>query len=531
MRTKQEHKYTSRRILYLWLPNFSIERFLLNLNKKPNENLNNRGLVLTRAVHSRRMVTAVCPLAAKLGIVIGCSLNDALALDSNLMVAETNPSVDRIVITGLADWCLRYTPFVALDTNSGETGGSGIWLDITGCAHLFGGETALLNEIIFRFGAFGWTARAAISDTPGTAWAVARFNGSVVKVIETGEQLAAISDFPLTALRLSSSVVEGLERVGLRRISQLISIARSPLTARFGSTLMNRLDQALGIKPEPISPRIPHFPYCVRFVLPEPILLKEDITRITQQLIVRLIQRLMSEDRCARRLRLIFYRVDGEVRKLTIGTSRINCNSNVILQSFSERFNQIDLGFGVDVISLEALVTNPLVAHQTVLDITEKRKKLENPDLLDRLVNRFGSDAVIRVSRRKSYIPEKAEIRVPVISESFELEDQDQWFTQLSDPIITRPLRLLRQPERVHAIALVPDHPPKRFWWRGAEVQIGNAIGPERIGPEWWRRQDQYRTRDYFRVEDLDGRRYWLFREGLAERGEALIWFVHGLFA
>ena len=498
--------------------------------------------MLARDEQARRVVAAVCPLASAAGIAVGRSVTDALAVEPGLRVVASDPAADHKALATLADWCGRYTPQVAVDPAGGEIGDGGLWLDITGCAHLFGGEASLLEDLVVRLAGLGWTGRAALADTAGAAWAVARFGARATQVIAPGAQRAAIARLPLAALRLPPAAVEGLERVGLRRVEALIPVARSPLTARFGPAVALRLDQALGLAPEPISPRAPMFPHRVRLSLPEPIATTEDVALATQRLLARLIERLEREHRGARRLRLAFYRVDGTVRHLTIGTSRPSRDAGALFRLLAEHFDKLDPGFGIDVVTLEAMELEAAAPAQAGL-AGDTRGGLREGDsvavggLTDRLINRLGAKAVTRPVARESHVPERAEAFAPIA-----LTSEERWPRDLpgpggasnargATPGPSRPPRLLRRPERVEAMALLPDHPPARFHWRGAEVRVGRATGPERLAPEWWHHQARHATRDYFRIEDVEGRRYWLFREGLAERGEAPVWYLHGLFA
>jgi protein ImuB len=532
MRTNHEQTRKTRRILHLWLPNLSIERYRREERREGEE----RALVLARDEQARRVVAA-CSLASAMGVAVGRSVTDALALEPGLMVATVDPAADHKALDALADWCGRYTPRVAIESVGGDVGDGGLWLDVTGCAHLFGGETALLEDLVIRLAGLGWTGRAALADTAGAAWAVARFGTRTAQVVEPGAQRATIAHLPLAALRLPAAAAEGLERVGLRHVDALIPVARSPLTARFGAAVALRLDQALGLASEAISPRAPVFPHRVRLNLPEPIATTEDVALATQRLLARLIERLEREHRGVRRLRLAFYRVDGTVRQLTIGTSRPSRDTAALYRLFAEHFDRLDPGFGIDVVTLEALELDDAASIQ--VGLTNEGKDVAGiaiGDLTDRLANRLGARAVTRPVARESHVPERAEAFAPITS-------GEHWPRDLSGPGAnssgsfgrasgpSRPPRLLRRPERVEAMALLPDHPPARFHWRGAEVKVGRATGPERLAPEWWCDQPRHATRDYFRVEDVEGRRYWLFREGLVERGEAPVWYLQGLFA
>ena len=267
MRTKQEQNKVRRRLLYLWFPHFSIERHKrIEIDKRAKQD-DFSGIIIIQDRAGRRVVIASCPLAFQMGVVVGLSLEDALAACPSLLVFEADLIADQLAIETLARWCGRYTPLVSIDKANKGLGNAGIWLDITGCAHLFGGEADLLNDIIARLTAINWTAFGAISDTPGSAWAVARFSGGVTQLIAPGEQQAALSELPLSALRLPKNTVDDLSKVGLRKISQLMLVPRAPLRARFGKNIRLRLDQALGIEKETVSPQTLHSPYLARLVL------------------------------------------------------------------------------------------------------------------------------------------------------------------------------------------------------------------------------------------------------------------------
>ena len=530
MRTNQEQISRFRRVLNLWLPFLSIERFCAQAELRVEE----RPVVLALDDHGRRVVAAACPGAAEAGITIGRTVSDALALEPKLLVAQVDLTADRTALDALATWCTRYTPLVALDpagtATAGTLGDGGLWLDVTGCAHLFGGEVAMLKDLAARLARLGWTARIALADTPGAAWAVAHHGREAVTVIPPGTHRQRIASLPLAALRLPAVVTEDLNRLGLRRVGTLFKIARAPLTARFGAQVALRLDQALGHITEPVSPQAPVSPHRVHIAFPEPIAVTEDITRTTQRLLSRLTERLEREQCGARRLRLLFHRVDGTVRSLTIATARANRNPDTLFRLFAEHFDKLDAGFGIELVTLDALALDAAPAHQITLDqhasADGTTDTMAVANLADRLANRLGIHAVARPIPCKSHIPERAEALVSVIENS-----HVDWTDEAAGPVAPRPLRLLRRPEQVEAVSLLPDLPPIRFRWRGGNHRIDRAAGPERLATEWWRAGAHHATRDYFRIEDQNGRRYWLFREGLAERGEMPVWYLHGLFA
>ncbi|MFX4223981.1 MAG: Y-family DNA polymerase [Thalassobaculum sp.] len=525
-----------RRVIALWLPHFAVER-------------RRDGDPLQAVVTSDRGRRVIAGLAVGIaGPAPGMALADARALIPDLALADWDPAADRAALRDLAAWCVRYTPLVALDpASSCLTGGTGgdaaLWLDATGASHLFGGEAAMVADLVNRLAGFGYTARACMADTPGIAWAVTRAASTPRPdvVVPAGAGLAAIARLPVVALRVPAAVAEALARSGLRAVGDVASLPRAPLAARFGPELARRLDQAAGGLHEPIEPLCPPAPHRVRLGLPEPIGLREDIEHGVRRLLERLCDRLERERAGLRRLRVDFFRAEGDVRSLTVGTGRPMRDPAALFRLIAEHLDRLDPGFGIDVMVMEAervetretiqrdlagpIAAGPIVTSRPVGE-TGVAEGVQ--DLVDRLANRLGEDRVHRLEPVESHIPERAERPAPPATVS-------RWPDAAPLPV-PRPARLLRRPEPVEATALLPDHPPARFRWRGVDYRIARAAGPERIAPEWWEdlpagRTRGGRTRDYFRLEARDGQRFWLYREGLAERGEAPRWYVHGLFA
>ena len=516
----------SRRILSLWLPRFATER-------RGIEAQEDRPLALTRAERGRLVLTAVDAKATALGLEPGMALADARAMEPELAVADWSMEEDGTLLRDLARWCVRYTPLVSLDPSSsclsGTIGGdAGLWLDVTGCAHLFGGEEAMIADLVNRLAGLGLTAHAALAGTPGTAWAIAHLAAPAKGwcVVPDGREHAAIRDLPTVALRLPAADVEALERMGLRTAGHLMDLPRGPLTARFGVEPGRRIDQALGRIREPITPLAPPAPHRVRFGLPEPIADRQDLAHGVRRLLARMCTRLEQERAGFRRLRIDFFRADGTTRSLSLSTGRPVRDPDTLFRLIDEKLDHLDPGFGVDVMVLEGEVVETTVTHQR--DLAGGMAGATGRDdeavstLLDRLTNRLGPTSVHRSLPVESHLPERAEARAPA-------HRPTHWKTARM-PSVPRPIRLLPRPEPVEAIALLPDHPPAKFRWRGVDYRVARAAGPERLAPEWWRPEDSH-TRDYFRVEDGEGRRFWLYREGLIERGQAASWMMHGLMA
>lgn len=464
-------------------------------------------------------IVAVNPVAQANGIVPGMTLADARALVPHLAVVPERPDADARALSGLADWCTRYTPWSAID-HEDQCGSAGLWLDITGCAHLFGGEASLVADMTERMYALGLAARAGVADTPAAAWAWARFatmKSAADAIVQPGMQREALAGLPVMGLRLGADVVSSLHSLGLRRIGDLYAFPRTALPGRFGKLLLKRLDQALGSDAEPLSPRRP--PVAFRAVLnfAEPISEPAGIAATVDQLLRDLCDQLMHRDHGGRRFDLVAYRCDGTTDTLQIGTGRPSRDPAHLARLFAERLEKIAPGFGIDAMALTAAVVEPLAAQQAPLASPDGSPSVDLTHLFDVLGTRLGHAQVVRLAARASHIPERAVERVAAAAPAA----PSPW------PDAPRPLRLFSRPEPIEASALLPDEPPFQFIWRGVVHRVAQAQGPERIAGEWWR--DRGPTRDYYRVEDTDGRRFWVYRDNFHDpRGTR--WFLHGLF-
>ncbi|WP_246727854.1 DNA polymerase Y family protein [Chelativorans sp. Marseille-P2723] len=483
-------------------------------------------LVVSRREANAQHIAALDEQAEALGLRPGIGIADARAMHPGIEVVEEEPEADRRLLESLADWCDRYTPLVALE------GTNGLFLDISGCAHLFGGEDAMLAEIVRRLAHQGFDARAGLASTPGMAWAAARFLEGQRRNVPQGEEEEFLAPMPLAALRLEEKIRAGLESVGIRHVGALIGAPRAPLVRRFGTMLVARLDQAIGLAEEVISPRLPVSPLSAERRLPEPIGMTEDIERLILLLAGTLRQELERRDEGARRLSLSLFRVDGAVMRLGVGASRPLREPPVILQLFREKLaaleGKLDAGYGFDMVRLSAAVTAPFTARQTDLSGSALQEAEAISLLADRIRARLGKGAILVPSLRESHVPERAVRLVPFGEEA--LAGGSMPARNDAPPGKIRPIRLLETPEPVEASAEVPEGPPLSFRWRRALYRVARAEGPERIAPEWWQEDREAPTRDYFCVEDVEGRRYWLFREGLYGEVASPRWFLHGIF-
>ncbi len=498
-------------------------------------------LATVTAAHGGLRIAAASPTAQQGGVVPGLPLADARALLPSLQTFEADPAADLRALDALAGWCGRYTPWTAADPDGGTVGAAGLWLDISGCAHLFGGEEALLGDLVRRLSRQGFVARAAVAATPGAAWAVARFAApgrEGVAVVPEGGVIEALAPLPVAALRLDAAAVEGLDRVGLRRVGDLIPLPRAPLAARYGTAVLKRLDQALGRSGESLSPRVPVPPLLARMAFAEPIGRAEDIAAAVRRLLDDLCVQMDAAGKGARRLELTLFRTDGSRTGTAIGTSRPARDPAHLETLFREKLDGLDPGFGVEVMVLAVPAADALGPVQDGLDGRGAAERAEGlARLVDRVGNRLGADRVSRFADRASHIPERACREIPALSPAPAVPAE-----ALAEgphrPARPRPVHLLPWPEPIEVMAPVPDHPPVMFRWHRRQHRVVRAEGPERIGPEWWREErpldaaaGEQATRDYYRVEDADGRRFWLYREGLYKPGLAPRWYLHGVFA
>lgn len=453
---------------------------------------------------------------------IGLGVAEARAMHPGIDIVEQEPEADRAMLEAIADWCDRYTPLVALD------GDDGLFLDITGCAHLFGGEQAMLEDVIARLSQQGFDSRAAIASTPGAAWAAARHRPGMV--VAAGDEGDLIAPLPLAALRLETGVASGLESVGLRVVGALMGAPRAPLARRFGRSVALRLDQALGHVSEPVSPRLVPPLLSVERRFFDPISLIADIEDLVPALARQLKGELERREEGARHLELQLFRVDGEVSRIAVLSSQPLRDPKQLGRLFREKLAavsaSIDPGYGFDLVRLAVLGASPFEAAQVRLDAENSDRQGDMALFSDRVRARLGAHAVGSPRLVESHWPERAVTLAPAVASGTALPD-----AEVNGDAKQRPLRLLTSPENIDVSAAeIPEGPPGRFRWRSVSYRVVGAEGPERIEPEWWRAQGE-KARDYFRVEDEAGRRYWLYREGRYGGADMPRWYMQGMFA
>jgi protein ImuB len=564
-----------RRVLSIWLPALPIERWAKASGCGPDA-----PVVLTVEGTHGPIIHAVTKIAADRGAKAGARLTDTRALDPALVAVPADPAGDEALLQRLAKWAQRWSPLVEVD------GVDALRLDISGVAHLFGGEAALTEDVRARFAAMGLTARVAIAPTAAAAWALARFHpsprrgegrvrglgldeyarnpsprsASQSRPLPAGERELelALSPLHVSALRLDPDTVRTLERLGLKTIGALAALPRLALARRFrgAEDVVDALDRACGRKPEPLTALADAPPPRASLRLEEPATHVEAAPQALERLIPKLVVELEERRLGARRLSLHGFRVDGSVASASVSTTIPSREPKHLQRLLADKAAALDPGFGFDAFALAADWTESLGAAQESL-VEEPSGERDLARLVDRLTVKFGPCAVRRPERHGSHLPERASgwraaIHFPSPSGEGRRggvrlnglnaregvpEAASSRFIRHPPPAPSleregRPHRLLDRPEAIAVIYATPEGVPRRFVWRRSVHDIARVEGPERIAPEWWRERSTTRLRDYYRVEDQAGRRYWIYREGLFGdgRGGAPEWFMHGLF-
>ncbi len=558
-----------RRIVSVWLPQWPIDRLRRAKRSAPPSAVKASSsdgpraastavqpLVLTLSGQGGLRVTAANGAAREHGLLPGMLLADARAILPSLAAHPAGPEADAAALLALAEWCGQFSPWTNCDPPDG------LWLDSGGSSHLFGGETALLERLHRRLATLGFEARLGLAEAPGGAWALARHATSDTVpycIAPPGRLREALAPLPVEALRLSEELARLLRRLGLRRVDQLYDLPRAALSRRFAglgnetrgeAALLERLDESLGRTKAPLSPLRPAPAYRARATLAEPLLTLEALSCLLDGLLEELCTTLEKDGKGARRMELTCYRVDGSTARQSIALARPSQEPTHCRRLFAERLEEIDAGFGIETLILAAEVVQPLAAQQLTLeDRASRRRDGDLAQLIDRLSNRLGRASVKQTRPRQSHIPERAIDHFAAITAA-EHKSQGRHKAEAgqSEPpgnLAPRPFRLLPHPEPIAVTAEIPEGPPLSFTWRHQAHRVARAEGPERIAPEWWLEpagsgfsaqaaQMMTLLRDYYRVEDSEGRRYWLFRAGLY--GDPQIagtptWYLHGFFA
>jgi protein ImuB len=475
-------------------------------------------LVTWERTGNRDLIAAACPEAQALGIRPGMTLAKARVLVRGLDVRPADREGDAAWLARLGLFAARrWTPRAAL------SGPDGLWLDLTGVAHLFGGEESMCARILAFCRRLGFSARIAVADSLGAAHALARYGGRPLLLCPEGSEADLLGPMPLGALRLNEEVLGAAHRLGLERIAELVAMPRAPLQRRFGETLLLRLDQALGRAPEPFEPIVPEEAPAILLRFLEPIATAEAIAEASGEAVRRLVPLLGEAGLGVRSLLLLCERVDNDVQAVRVSLARATRDGAHLHKLLSAKIETIEPGFGIERLRLVAARVEPLGARPIDSELSGARPAPDLAMLVDRLAVRLGARRVHRLEAVESDLPERS---VRAVGPLAAPENWPDW---------PRPVRLLHPPEPVdNVLAPLPDGPPRRFVWRGRRYEVAAADGPERLYGEWWRRaEERAAIRDYFQVEDESGARFWLFRKGDGEDPATgdLSWHMHGLFA
>jgi protein ImuB len=535
-----------KRVICVWLPNWPITRLSL---ANPDCAAPDKPLAIVAVSGSKRRISAVNRIAHGLGVMAGQRLTDAKAIAPDLISVAADREADTAALGALSRWAQRFTPSTAANPPGG------LWLDITGCARLWRGERRLVEALIGQLSARGIPCRAAIGDTFGAAWAFARKTDRY-HILPPGAHRDLLPDLPPGALRLSAETLAGLRRLGLKTIGQAMALPRAQLSSRFPD-LLSRLDQALGDTPEAIAFEHPPSPWFESAAFADFIMTPEDLARALDLLTGRLCQRFAEAGQGGRRFEASFFGADNSIQRIGAATSLPSRDAKAIVKLLIPRLETIDPGFGVEAVTLRASRVDPLAERQLAFD--QRKDVLANiAPLIDKLGNRLGFKNVWRFAASESHLPERSVMQVPALAQPSEAmrkppfgkreagqktramaQEGRECAEALAEPVLhvwpngaARPIRLLAHPEPIEVMASLPDHPPVQFRWRRVLRRVRRAEGPERIAPEWWHEpagKAPRQIRDYYRVEDESGARFWVYRDGLyADGAPRPRWFIHG---
>lgn len=496
-----------KRFVSIWFRHLCTDWFSIRQGE-----LHQKCFVLSAPVHGRMVVAAANALAQRHGIVKDMVIADARAVMPDLVVMDEIPDLIDKLLRRLAVWCIRFTPVVAVDPPDG------LILDASGCSHLWGGDQRYMQAIGMKLNQRGYDVRLAMADTPGAAWALARY-GTDNLVVDAGMHREAILSLPTQCLRLEQEAVDRLHRLGLHRVGQFIDMPRSSLLRRFGPGFLKRLDQVLGHEDELIQPVEVPEPYQERLPCLEPIATAGGIEYALNELLTKICQRLKGESKGLRSACFKAYRVDGKTVQIEIGTNKPSNHIGHLFRLFQLKIVEIEPGLGIELFVIEAKKVDEIQNYQETLwnesDGLEDERLFE---MLDRVYAKTGVKPV-RYLPAEHYWPERS----CKIADSLAEEPAIPWSKQG-----LRPMLLYKVPVPIEVTAPIPDYPPMLFRYQGKLHRVVKADGPERIEQEWWLQRGQHR--DYYKVEDESGNRYWLFRSGHYDEKESK-WFMHGVFS
>ncbi|MGV3528129.1 MAG: Y-family DNA polymerase [Flavisolibacter sp.] len=492
----------------IWFPHLVTDWYAI---RQPE--LREQPFVISYEDHGRYIIRSASERAAKKGILSGMTVADARAYIPMLAVIKEDATLAGKLLNKICEWCIRFTPAAAVD------GDDGLILDASGCTHLWGGEAEYLAAIEKKLNAFGYRVRTALADTIGAAWALSRFGNS--RIAPPGQQVSAMLSLPPAALRLDLAVLERLHKLGLTTIEKVVALPRTALRRRFGAQLPLRINQAFGIQEETIEPLVPLNPYVERLAFFDPVVTRAGIEKALYKLLELLCTRLQREGKGLRKAKFTGYRIDGKVQEVAIGTNRASCNIEHLFKLFDLKLSEIEPALGIELFTLQAnQIEKAEVPQESFWKKTGNIADREVAEMLDRMETKIAGVQIRRYLPAEHYWPEHSYKKATSLEEKAETD----W---PKDKL--RPVKILQKPEAIRVTAPVPDYPPMHFQYRGKLHKIIRADGPERIEPEWWCYENVL-PRDYYRVEDEEGNRYWLFRSGHYNSEQKPLWFIHGFF-
>jgi len=508
----------------IWLAQLAVDRWRLSNGFTRGGGADAAPTVLIAETAHGPRIAAVNHAGREAGARSSMMLADARALCPGIKVAPFDPAGDLALLEKLALWARRWGPWSALDPPDG------LIVDITAVAHLFGGERRLIADAMAAFAARDLSARLAIAPTAGAAWALAHYGPDGAILGPDDDAAMHLAELPVAALRLDPDVLTVLRRLGLKRLGDLDGVGRDALQRRFrnrkspSANPLLRMDQLLGRVPEPLLPVVAQHAPLVERRLMEPIRHRDLLDQVLRDLAADMARELEGRGQGARRLELALWRVDGEVIIRAIELSAATRDPAHICRLFAARLDGVDAGFGIELLRLRASWIEPLALAQRDIESAAEAHGTSLSTCIDRLMVRLGAGAVRRPVPYTSHLPERAQ--------RWQLPLQPEPASQGELAFHQRPLKLLDRPEAIAVLYATPDGYPRAFRWRGTVCEVARVEGPERIAPEWWRERSNARLRDYYRIEDERGRRYWIYRHGLAGdgRGDLPLWYLHGLY-
>ena len=444
-----------------------------------------------------------------------------------LHIYEHDPIADRTALEEIAARCHSFSPLVGLEAAPEP---SSLLLDVTGSAPRLGGEAAVAQQIADFIQQLGYRVRIAIADTIGAAWALAHETTDIT-IVPSEHTRTELAPLPIESLRLPHSIGDLLVQLGIRRVGELFRLPRESLLSRFGQELLLRMDQATGDVAETIVPHCPTPPLVVTQQLEHATDRREAIGHLTHDLVKRLCQHLIEQDREAVQLEYTLLLVSKATTKIRVGLYQATANPRHIFDLLLMQLENTLINSPIQKATLAATIAVDRVEEQHCLftdDASPPPWQLAH--LIERLSSRLGTDRVLTANLSREPQVEMAYRYRPLAGQRIRAPNTTQDQAAIA---YTRPLLLIQPPVPLQVIGVHQSTgtnggvrtcgPPRLFQYRNQSHRTIAHWGPERIETGWWRGPTS--RRDYYRVEDERGSRFWLFRDLRQQR-----WFLHGEF-